>query len=84
MWYAHFIFDSVQSTFTCIDAYINACKDNTCELILQALNFVTCKSILTLVFIDEGLKDVREIPTIPPHDIDMAMICDILNVLSAD
>ena len=31
---------------------------------------------------NEGLEEVRVVPTIPPHNIDMAMLCDIQRVVS--
>ena len=31
---------------------------------------------------DEGLKEVRGVPTITPHNIDMAMLCDIQHIVS--
>ena len=30
----------------------------------------------------EGLENVRDIPTVPPQNIDMAMICDIQQIVS--
>ena len=31
---------------------------------------------------DEGLEEIRGVPTIPPHNIDMAMLCDIQRIVS--
>ena len=31
---------------------------------------------------DEGLEEVRGVPTIPPHNIDLAMLCDIQHIVS--
>ena len=31
---------------------------------------------------DEGLEEIRGVPNIPPHNIDMAMLCDIQRIVS--
>ena len=31
---------------------------------------------------NEGLDDVRNLPSVPPKDIDMAMICDIQRIVA--